>query len=659
MSPSRLSQPGSNPHSMYSNDVSTQRYHDNVISLFQCDDIEMGKVQNLIKDQISLNKDNTWKAHGLSLNYCLESLNIVSDLCKLQIYFNDSVELSTLDYYVNVKFEVDHISCDLYKEQQEDSKPHILASTLKQLQDDVYYPQWKYKNNAMQCINKCNKLLLGLDALDSSLTDIRLFIETNIDDILRDPMTLLYEIWLHLLNKFKWFRIHILNSFVKAKCLMINFELQLFTDFITMNSKYYESYPDFHSDVVTKLQNTIHSFNGYIKNILSNMDNSIHNHDEKLYNESFASFLDMEVMYNQLNLDWLIPQTTEESEEKKDINSIDHPSTRHYLNPDPKEIGKLEHISEYVDNIIELPEAETPLNSPGYRTQIYPHNDSHSPSITQSFKDTINSSSVRITRELPHLLNAFNNVKRLENDIENSSKYSLHTVTEDPNKNTISPKSNVYTPKAKKRSQSISSSVSTSSTLYSNYAFPSSSTSATASTLTSTAKLNENDTDMNFKSMYSSMGPANQHSGPKLDSAYRVSDDTSRPITAITAVSPLSSSSPSLSQMYISESSSLSLNNPSSICGTNPLSVSTSMVSHSQLLRNDLRKLVSLQEQLPVMKNQTIVTKRSFGSSPLKNSTRNISGFHSILLNNLYGVRSSRSQDTPGNPNHNISKPKG
>lgn len=215
-----------------------------------------------------------------------------------------------------------------------------------------------------------------------------------------------------------------------------------------------------------------------------------------------------------------------------------------------------------------------------------------------------------ITRELPHLLNAFNNVKRLENDIEASSRIIPRNEREEYNYNrSISP-SKSQTPHPKRRSQSMSSSVSTSSTLYSTPDFL---TSATASTIV--AKTND-DNDINFKKMYSSMTLPKETGYKKLAAAYRIPADSTH-------------------QMSMSQPG---------------LTLSNSMTSQSQVLKNDLRKLMSMQEQLPIPNNKPIPNKNAFGNLPL-NVTPHVTGFHSVLLNNLYGIGSIRSQS---DLNHNI-----
>ncbi|CAL9727606.1 mitochondrial distribution and morphology protein 36 [Monosporozyma unispora] len=593
---------------------------DGITSLFQDENINVNDLQDVIENQITKPGEN-WKSYKMSLSYCYESLNIISDLLKLQMFYNDSIEFQSLNGYIEEKFirnvelngnMINHIS-------------HV--TKLIELRDDVSYDQWKYKENALKTIQKCNKMLIGLDSLTINLTDIREFIDNNMDELLRDSMTLLAEIWFYLVVQFKWFKIQIVSTFIKSKCLLINFELHLVLDYL-MNSDYYEGNAIFKREVSEKLQNTILSFNSYISDLIKNINHAIEIKDENLYNESFTSFLDIEVMYNHLNFEWLIPE-----EENEDANKSlsDETTTKHYLNSDPKDIQNLEHISQYVDNMIELipeSETETPVHSPRRREQLYPTNNRNNTPMLQGL-----TAPMSITRELPHLLNAFNNVKRLENDIEASSKLIQRPEKDELIYRNVSP-SNVRTPTLKKRSQSMSSSVSTSSTLYSNPGFPSSSsTTATTSIIVPTAKMND-DNDINFKNMYSSMTPTRETANKKLGAAYRIPNGPTTTTTTTTTTTP--------SQMSMSQPG-LTLTNPLSVCVTNPLSMSTSMATQSQVLMNDLKKLMLMQEQLSVMNNKTIPTKKSFSNSPLNSAPHGI-GFHSVLLNNLYGISGVRTQ---------------
>lgn len=592
---------------------------DPITSLFHNGNIKVEEVQDVIENKISKEK-TYWKSHAMSLNYCYESLNIMSDLIKLQLFYKDSTDFMILNKFIQEKFRkngarLDHIN----------SIPFFATTTLIQLSEDNTYNEWKYKDNALKSIQKCNKLLIGLESLSINLSDIRHFLNNNMNDLLRDSMTLLVEIWLYLINQFKWFKIKILSTFIRSKCLLINFELQLILDYL-VGSKYHEKDPVFKVDVKDKLLNTINSFNHFISDLLQNLDQAIVRKDETSFNESFSSFLDIEVMYTNINFTWLNPK------EDQNTMSIDleEESSKHYLDTDPKDIRDLEHISQYVDNMIELiPEAETqtPLNSPRSRINVPNSLQQQQRMQPQTSRYGQQPASVTITRELPHLLNAFNNVKRLESDIEASSRLFRQGEIDDFNlPHAQTPK--IETPRTKRRSQSISSSVSTSSTLYSNSGYHSSSASssiitASASTIAPTSNTND-DTDINFKNMYSSMTPITTPAKNKLASAYRIPPST------------LSTSTKS-SQMFMSQPG-LAMPNSLSVCATNPLTVSTSMANQSQLLKNDLMKLMSIEE------HPSIPNKKSFTNSMIPPGSR-VTGFHSVLLNNLYGIGTIRGKN--------------
>lgn len=566
---------------------------DKITSLFHNGIVNVDDIQDVIENQITTTHENHWKAYNISLSHCYNSLNILSDLVKLQIFFKESTDFTSLNNYIDERF--------VRNLESSDNIINNISSitTLTELRDDVTYSQWKYKDNSLKCIQKCNKLLIGLDTLTINLNDIREFIDNNMDELLRDSMTLLAELWLYLITQFKWFKMQVISTFIRSKCLLVNFELHLVLDYL-MNSNFYDRNQSFKREVSNKLQNTILSFNSYISDLIKNMNHSIEIKNENLFNESFTSFLDIETMYNNLNFEWLIPEggNMNKSVEEKT-------ATSHYLNSDPKDIKNLEHISQYVDNMIELiPDSETPLHSPRITTrdQLYQTNNHNNNSVPHSM-----TTSMSITRELPHLLNAFNNVKRLENDIEASSRIISRNEREEYNyARSISP-SKTQTPHLKRRSQSMSSSVSASSTLYSSPDF------VTSTTIS--AKTND-DNDNNFKNVYSSMTLPKETGNKKLAAAYRIPSDPAP-------------------QMFMSQPG---------------LTLSPPIASQSQVLKNDLRKLMSMQEQLPITNNKAIPSKSSFGNLPL-NVTPHVTGFHSVLLNNLYGIGSIRSQS---NRNYNI-----
>lgn len=591
---------------------------DDITSLFYDEnEISIHDIKDVIENQIS-QQDNTWKAYTTSLNYCFEALSMISDLIKLQMFYNESYE------FVSLNNDIDNIFNNRNEFHTGTSDTHIpQVSSIKELFDDVSYRQWKYKDIALKSIQKSNKLLLGLDSLITSLTEIRKFIDNNMDDLLRDSMTLLTEIWFYMMVKLKWFKLQIISSFIKAKCLLINFELNLVLDYLSQ-SDIYDNNVKFKSEAIDKLKHTITSFNTFIWDLLGNIDKAIENKDEILYNESFKSFLGIETMYNHINFKWLIPE-----EIQRDGNNpffIDDVSSNSYLNSDLKDVKQLEHISQYVNSMIDLipdteteTELESPSHSPMRRTMLHSIKEQQQQQGSNPRSTPITSpmnysgSSYRsISHQLPHLLNAFNNVKQLEHDIETSSNLLLRNKKDNLNAINSTFTKTESNPNSKERSHSISSSLSTSSTLYSTTGHPSS----------SLPKMAFND-------------------NPSRTQAYN-NNNTRNISIDINSDDNLTKSAGNFSAQFPSKGSSIFLSNPLSMGIANSPVTSSSLLSKSEILKHDLQMLMSIENQTPIINSKMLPDRNRFADPTIINTTSNISGFHSTLLNNLYGINRAK-----------------
>ncbi|KAK5778514.1 Mdm36p PWA37_000229 [Arxiozyma heterogenica] len=590
---------------------------DDITSLFYDEnDITVHDIQDVIENRI-YQQDITWKAYKTSLNYCFEALNMISDLIKLQIFYNESCEFALLNTDINNIFNRGN---ELHTNTSDTHIPHI--SSIKNLSDDVSYQQWKYKDIALKSIQKSNKLLFGLESLSTGLIEIRSFIDNNMDNLLKDSMTLLTEIWFYMIIKLKWFKLQIISSFIKAKCLLINFELQLILDYL-LHSDLYNNKTEFKSEATDKLKRTISSFNTFICDILENIDKSIENKDEVLYNESFRLFLDIEIMYNHINFKWLIPEDIQRDENNPFF--IDDISFNPYLSSSLKDVKKLGHISQYVNNMIDLiPDTETETeiesvsHSPMRRTMLHsikeqPQKQEEVDARSTPINSPTNYSGSpygSISYQLPHLLNAFNNVKQLEHDIETSQNLLLRNKKDKLNTTTSTFTKTELNPNTKERSHSMSSSLSTSSTLYSTTGYPSSS-------LTKTT-FNEN--SIKTQAYNSNYNSNNENANIDIDSDVKL----------ISTVGCFSAQF---------------LSNPLSIGIKNSPITSSSILSKSQILKNDFQMLMSMEDKTSTMNGKILLDKNKFTNSTIINTTSNIFGFHSTLLNNLYGINGRKSSN--------------
>lgn len=591
---------------------------DEITSLFYDEDnITVHDIRHIIECRI-FKQNNSWKAYDKSLKYCFEALNIISDLIKLQIFYNESNEFASLNNNIDdilkheIQFNIDTLDTHI---------PQV--NSIKDLFNDVSYQQWRYKDIAFKAIQKCNKLLFGVDSLATSLTEIRKFIDNNMNDILMDSMTLLTEIWFYIVLKLKWFKLQVISSFIKSKCLLINFELNLILDYLSY-SNIYENDIKFKSEVSDNLQRTVTSFNGFISELIDNTNKSIENKDEMLFNESFKLFLNIETMYNHFNFKWLIPEEAQNNQVSPLF--IDEAAFNPYSNFNLKDFKQLEHISQYVNNMIDMSpdtETETELESPSYSpvAGIMEHSIKEQqqqpilyPFQIKSSMNCTGSSYRYITNQLPRLLNAFNNVKQLEYDIGNSSNLLLRDGKDKLNisgSSFIKRESNSY---PKERSQSMSSSLSTSSTLCSNTWYPPSpSVRSTYNDNSSTSKIYNNSNNSNIEN---------------IDI-----DFNGKPINSTRKSS--TKSLPKGSNLYLLNSFSAGIKN-------SPVT-STPILNKSHILKNELQMLMSMEEKVSIMNSKIIPERMKFVNSTINSTTSNISGFHNSLLNNLYGVNNVKS----------------
>ncbi|CCK68390.1 Mdm36p KNAG_0A07370 [Huiozyma naganishii CBS 8797] len=524
------------------------KFEDKVISLFNysssSSDVNTQSIANFINKEITKSSGSQKNFDIVTFYYCRDAVTILSDLVKLETIFRSSRDVKVLNDAIDEKFlSGDEFGTD------EIRNIKTLAFSVASVQDLISnpnYKQCKYKNVALKCIIKCNKLLLGLHTFKNKLDQLRSVIQRNMrgELLITDSMTLLLQLWFHLLKTIRILNVHVVCTFIKAKCLLINFELTLLLDYVTYH---FGSDANVNGEcfgkVQVNLQKTIKSFNSFISNLISSLETAEGEGDDKLFGESLDAFLDIEVMYNQLNFDWLI--STEQSSKTKDLARSDSPNKQLNL-PEQinelsldDEVSEIHKICENIDEITDLlPGSETYKNA--------------SSNVSQE-------RGASITKQLPSLLHAFNNLKELENDVR-PTRVSTHQ----------SP--SAYETEHKARTQSMSSSVSASSTLFSR------------------DTTSERD---HSEYMFSSFMPSML----------------------------ISSSSPGASAH-----------------STSPENSMTNSLMSSQILKNDFKKLLEMQQlQQQELFNKTIPTKESFAfGSKIPLPTAH--GFHNTLLNNIYGI---------------------
>lgn len=183
-------------------------------------------------------------------------------------------------------------------------------------------------------------------------------------------MTLLLEIWFSCNKKLKLLRNKIAGVFLRSKLLIIDHELQSFNLHLS-NVK------------------IIPSFRSFMKILIEQLNDAELSKDQSLFDDCLSVFLDIEAMFNSLHLSML--QTQNKSLQ--------------------------DSISGEGENFDEVESFSTGI----------PNDHSRSSSMSTSTDLSYMMERTNISKELPNLLNAFNNAKRLEQELEN-----LRTVPYNP-----------------------------------------------------------------------------------------------------------------------------------------------------------------------------------------------------------------------------------
>ncbi|CCF59486.1 hypothetical protein KAFR_0H00770 [Kazachstania africana CBS 2517] len=479
-------------------------YSDRILSQFSrtshsFDNFNLDKLCDIIEEETASNRDNLFHIH-LVLNHCRDSLNTYLDLANLQKHIYSSNTFKVLNNAVESTF---------------------IDGTVNYISNE------RFKELSLCTIKESNSLLQGINSLSEHTKLIGRFINTmpidSQNNLISDPMTLLLELWFRNIQKIDFLKMKVISIFMTAKCLLINFELCLIrsylNDFYTQISSNSDSYKN---DLKQNLESTIVSFNSFIGKVIKKLEIAEINNDKTIFNQCFKVFKEIETMYIQLNFNWLISENTFLNEHNQKL-IVNGPSK---VQNDP---GSRKTAD--TDSTIQISK-RTNSNDNVTLDQLAPHGRSSS----ISSEDTLMVQSSLI-KELPNLLDAFNNARRLESELANVQINKDHS---------------------EKRSISISSS-----------------TTLTESPILESSSQFEND------------------------------NNTITPSIKLTSNSHRFDESNYIDFLY-----------------------------SSQLLKNDFSKLMSsLNKQ-----NPHYLSSATFNTA----ITRNLNGFHSELLNNLYGVGHNR-----------------
>lgn len=326
-----------------------QRYNDPIVSLFGGRNLngilDEDAIRSWIEQQSQLDED---------IKNCEKTLEIYTDLLKLEFYLAKSWDIRTLVQSVAVKFELAETNLD---------------PAVDQDHDDSFY-----RDIALRCIHDCDKLSKSLQKKQSRLDEIRGYLSFKRETILEDYSTFLLELWFTCRQKLCLMRDQVAAVFIRSKALLIDQELESFEHRL--------------SDTTI-----LSSYRSFMKILIEQLQDSEISSDQSLFSECLQMFLDIEAMYNALNFNLLL----DDNESLQDSLMV---SSQSEINLD----------STY------NAQDSSPWSMPP-RNTLNDHSRTSSLSGSSSFSMMMDRTN--LAKELPSLLTAFNNAKKMEQEIEN------------------------------------------------------------------------------------------------------------------------------------------------------------------------------------------------------------------------------------------------
>lgn len=227
-----------------------------------------------------------------------------------------------------------------------------------------------YKDIALKCIKNCDKFSIRLQNFQNDVDAIRAYIVQMQTRVLTDSITLLLELWFTCNKKLTFLKNKVAGIFIRSKLLLIDHELE--------SLKFHLS----DTSIIT-------SYRSFMKILVEQLQDSEVSLEQSLFDECLHVFLDIEAMYNSLNFSWLL------SENKSLHDSLLSQSTLEQNN----------------DTLEEL-DSPSPLSMDTFDDHL------QSSSLSTSTDLSLMMERTNLSKELPSLLAAFNNAKKLEQELE-------------------------------------------------------------------------------------------------------------------------------------------------------------------------------------------------------------------------------------------------
>ncbi|QLG70256.1 hypothetical protein HG535_0A01940 [Zygotorulaspora mrakii] len=293
------------------------------------------------------------------------------DVKNCELVLNVYIEFLKLEYFIEKTWDIKTLETSVvvkfesYSGGVDDTKTTFSGSK----DDDTFY-----KDVALKCIRNCEKLSGRLTKCLNSLSNARNYIHSAQARLLEDPVTLLLEIWLTCNKKLKLLRNRIAGIFLRSKLLIIDHELETFREHL--------------SDA-----NIISSYRSFIKIFVEQLQDAEISGDQSMLDECLCVFLDIEAMFNSLHISML--QSQNKSLRDSLLTAEDQDQDHNF---DRRDGSPTDFLCDH----------------------------SRTSSMSTSTDLSCIMERTHLSKELPSLLAAFNNAKRLEQELENVRTVPKH-----------------------------------------------------------------------------------------------------------------------------------------------------------------------------------------------------------------------------------------
>lgn len=342
----------------------TTKSRDRIISAFQGSgdnkrnvgsDVIKSLVDQQAKEPGALDKD---------ISFCTETLNIYTELLKIEMFLEKTWDIKILGKSVLVKFELSEVDREL-------------TDNLRETNGNRFY-----KDIALKCIKKCDKLSLRLQHLQTEAAAVREYVASMQSRILEDSITLLLELWFTCKAKLSTLKNRIAGVFINSKLLLIDLELEQLKNQLSIRKDYV---------------NVIPAYRSFMKILVEQLQDAQTTNDQSLFDECLHVFIDVEAMYNSMNFNWLLAENKLLQESLSEADAKNHATTDPFV----------------LDSLLPSP-TETSNSDPELRSR----SSSASVPMSNSTDLSLMLEKTQLSKELPSLLATFNNAKRMEQEIE-------------------------------------------------------------------------------------------------------------------------------------------------------------------------------------------------------------------------------------------------